>query len=235
MRRLWLSCTLSRRALRTGKAVWTRPTSDVGTIRASDIGPLATDHGVSKTLVQAKGHSDVDRCRQQMVGYQVSTGKRRWQRDVFSCPYRGGGQDEFGKLLGVDQATMLATDAEGRPMAVDLDTGKPRWTGSSPAQPIDAGSRWVLARASTESGAISGWDAETGKRPWQLPDPETLQTSAVLDDVVLLELGLYGLLVLTAKTGTERFRLEDARMIGAGSTWLVAGHGSRVGFYELGG
>jgi outer membrane protein assembly factor BamB len=143
--------------------------------------------------------------------------------------------------------TLFSIDAQGRPIALDLDTGVVRWTGPNGLVPVDADERTVLVRDASgvtletkdhwAKGRLAALDAATGKLLWTAPHPPAdtghYTVTAVHGDVALDgHLDGRQITVRDARTGVERPPVEGA-LIGAGPGWLVATYVDKLRYYAL--
>lgn len=204
---------------------------------------LVTD----RTLVVAGREQS---CRRDLQGYDAVTGQRRWQATVFG--YVGGTGDPpscsalraqafaGSPVLGTRPATLLTTTEGFRPVALDLDTGQPRWQGDAAGIPLDMHKGAVLARERRASGRIVTLDPRTGRRVWAGPD--TGDTTGKGDagfageDTVLMPTDGWDFAVLTVGTDTSRGRIPgQSTIVGAGAGWCAGHHlhDGVIGFYVL--
>jgi outer membrane protein assembly factor BamB len=163
-----------------------------------------------------------------------------------ACPGRVNQLYSDNSILGFPPATLFSTDANDRPIALDLDTGAVRWTGSRQAVPIDADDGVVLVRDALglglanrdhwRTGRLAALDASNGKPLWVGPapagdrdDPRT----AVYGDVVLDAMINTRVTVRDRKTGTERWQSADGDLVGAGPGWFAVTYVDRLRYYAI--
>jgi outer membrane protein assembly factor BamB len=194
-------------------------------------------------------------CKVLLRGTDIVTGKTKWRIELrvakefgsAECPGRFYALNSDRGLLGLVPNTLFSIDAQGRPIALDLDTGGVRWTGPNGLVPVDADERTVLVRDAFgvtletkdhwAKGRLAALDAATGKLLWKAPQPPSKDgnytVTAVYGDIAL-DGYLEGkeITVRDARTGIERPPIEGS-LIGAGPGWLVATHIDKLRYHTL--
>jgi outer membrane protein assembly factor BamB len=194
-------------------------------------------------------------CKQLLYGVDIRTGKTKWRVELrvaeefgsSECPGRFHALYSDRGLLGLVPNTLFSIDAQGRPIALDLDTGVVRWTGPNGLVPVDADERTVLVRDASgvtldtkdhwAKGRLAALDAATGKLLWKAPQPPSKDgnytVTAVYGDIAL-DGYLEGkeITVRDARTGAERPPIEGS-LIGAGPGWLVATRLDKLCYHTL--
>ncbi len=109
-----------------------------------------------QTLVGVEAESTD--CKQRLHGVDIRTGKTRWRielrvgnHDAYACPGRRQTFLSDNSWLGIAPATLISIDEQGRPIALDLDTGAVRWTG-----PVG------LVRTAVDTGSVDWRRARLG-------------------------------------------------------------------------
>ena len=193
-------------------------------------------------------------CKEILVGVDAKTGETRYRMTLETYASMGGsGDDCAGRLhqlysdngiLGIPPSTMFSTNENGKPIAIDLDTGAVRWVGARGVVPIDADEKTLLVRDAEglplkpndhiKKGRIAALDAASGKQLWvgALPPDDALEPrTAVLNDVVLDGDDDGRVSVRDAKTGTERWQTVGGSLRGAGPGWFLIVENDLVRYY----
>lgn len=200
-----------------------------------------------RTLVAAGREQS---CQRELRGYDAVTGQPRWRAAVFG--YVGGVGDPPNcsallapgfagvSALGIRPATLLTTTEAVRPLALDLDTGKPRWQGDAAGIPLDVSQRSVLTRERRHAGKLFTLDPASGRRVWEGPDAGNTtgkgEPAFAGEDTVLMPVEQWDIVVVSVGTGRYRGRIRgQATIVGAGAGWCAAHHlhDDVVRFYAL--
>lgn len=131
-----------------------------------------------------------------LVALDEATGKIRWESNV------GAGYATYSSLAkGVVFATI--NTGPDKVAAVDLATGKTRWTFEGKKglhRPVLAGTRAIVGGGD----GVRAVDAETGKILWHFETKEWIPTPGIFEDLLIGR----GLRVLDLETGTLRWQKD---------------------------
>ena len=192
-------------------------------------------------------------CKQRLHGVDIRSGKTRWRLELrvgshqaYECPGRRHTLWSDNSWLGVTPATLISIDAQGRPIALDLDTGAVRWRGPTGLVPVDADQRTVLVRDASGmqakdeeqwgKGRLAALDAATGKLLWRAAEPPgtgNYPVTAAYGDFALDGFKEGDLItVRDATTGAERQSVQGS-LTGAGPGWVVATYTDKLRYHTL--
>lgn len=182
------------------EVVWRKP---VG----SGYSAVAISQGTVVTLA-----SDHD--RDFIVALDEKTGKERWRCPIAKTfPGRDGAVDGPVSTPAIDEEMVFALGPFGHLFAVDLRTGKRRWSTHLPEEHSAATPHWgfttsplvyedllIVATGGTEQNMVTAFDKKTGRVVWAAGDDEVNYQSPIVltldgkDQIVCAGEGrLYGL------------------------------------------
>lgn len=133
--------------------------------------------------------------------------RKLWSRGI------GGGAEKLQLALGLaeDQGVLYAAARDGVVLAMDPDTGRPRWeTKLKEELSAGPGAGGDLVAVATSSGDLIVLEASTGKLRWRKGvGAEVLSTPLLAGDRVIVRTVDGRMLALEAADGTEAWTAED--------------------------
>lgn len=182
-------------------------------------------------------------CEASVSGHDARTGSVRWATTIRLPEQTDGmGGCANGWTPQIDANALLITAPDGRPQAIDIDSGRARWSGQSDTYPIAMAGGLVVVRHQWQA-EITGYDVVTGQRRWVADLPKDGDGGAKRVDQAIATGDRFVYQTTFDPAGgpdSELTWVRDAQTgqlqwvgkgsnapLGGGSDWLVT-HGRRI-------
>ncbi|MGH8795056.1 MAG: PQQ-binding-like beta-propeller repeat protein, partial [Stackebrandtia sp.] len=173
-----------------------------------------------------------DGCRATLRGYDVESGKERWETQVsLAVTAKGYGEGQDCDVLwwwARDGDLLAVRDADGVPQTLDLATGEVRAQASEPGTVLATDGEFMLVRdgADGEVGDLTCYDLSSGEVAWTAADPQVelgqLRPRMHGDHVVAASTGYVDDAIVYDRAAGEELMAPPGELAGSGEGWLAA-------------